>query len=81
MKRYRGLPHPSKLHKEHCEDKGKSQDYDQKKCQMALADLMLYGRENLLKKKFGKRIMECFNKSDLDRFLKESNARLQGADD
>jgi len=81
MKRYRGLPHPSKLHKEHCEDKNKFQEYDQKKCQMALADLMLYGSEDILKKKFGKRIMECFNKSDLDRFLKESSAPPQGEGD
>lgn len=70
MKYYRGLPHPAKLYKQYCNSKVNSLEYTPEKCKNALGQLMLHASETKLKKKFGKRIMECFNKGDLDRFLK-----------
>ena len=66
---YRGLPKPSKLYKEHCQSKESQLEYNPEKCKTALGDLMLNGSSVRLKKMFGKRIMECFNDGDLDRFL------------
>jgi hypothetical protein len=34
-----------------------------------MGQLMMRGSEKELQKLFGKRIMECFNKGDLDKFL------------
>lgn len=70
---YRGLPKPSKLYKEHCHSKEAQLEYNPKKCEMAMKDLMIQGSSVRIKKMFGKRIMECFNEADLDRFLKEKS--------
>lgn len=70
MKYYRGLPHPAELYKKHCASKVKYLEYTPEKCKNAMGQLMLHGSEPKLKKQFGKRIMECFNVGDLDRFLK-----------
>lgn len=70
MKYYRGLPRPSKLYKEYCQEKESGLEYTPEKCKLALGQLMLHGSQVLIEKKFGDRIMECFNKADLDRFLK-----------
>jgi len=70
MKYYRGLPHPAELYKDHCAKNVGSLEYTPEKCKNALGQLMLHGSERKLKKRFGKRIMECFNQADLDRFLK-----------
>ncbi len=67
---YRGLPVPSKLYKKHCQEKEKSLEYNPEKCKRAMGDLMMNGSETRLKKMFGGRIMECFNKVDLERFIK-----------
>jgi hypothetical protein len=67
---YRGLPKPSKLYKEHCQEKESKLEYNPEKCKLALGDLMVNGSSVRIKKMFGKRIMECFNEVDLDRFLK-----------
>ncbi|MCF8058865.1 MAG: hypothetical protein K9K67_06200 [Bacteriovoracaceae bacterium] len=67
---YRGLPKPSKLYKSHCQEKESSLEYNPGKCKLAMGDLMLNGSEVRIKKMFGQRIMECFNKVDLDRFIK-----------
>lgn len=67
---YRGLPHPSKLYKEHCQSKEAQLEYNPSLCKRALGDLMLNGDELRLKKMFGDRVMECFNEGDLERFLK-----------
>lgn len=69
MKYYRGLPRPSKLYVKYCQEKEASLEYNPEKCKKALGQLMLKGNEQYLKKMFGDRIMECFNKVDLDRFL------------
>ena len=68
MKFFRGLPKPSKEFKDKC--KNYKIDYDQKKCQLALQSMMLGSNEESLKKKFGDRIMGCFNQGDRERFLK-----------
>ena len=67
---YRGLPKPSKLYKEHCQEKESKLEYNPEKCKLALGDLMVNGSSVRIKKMFGNRIMECFNEIDLDRFLK-----------
>ncbi len=69
MKYYRGLPKPSKLYVEHCKAKESSLTYTPERCQKAMGQLMMRGSEKELQKLFGKRIMECFNKGDLDKFL------------
>lgn len=71
MKYYRGLPKPSKLYKEYCYQKENQLDYPPEKCKFALGQLMLHGSQKKLENRFGKRIMECFNQVDLDRFLKD----------
>lgn len=68
---YRGLPRPSKLYKDHCKAKEKTLKYRPEICQNALGELMVHGQEAPLKKKYGERIMECFNKVDLERFSKD----------
>jgi hypothetical protein len=68
MKYFRGLPKPSKDFKDNC-SKFKI-EYDQKKCQSALQAMMLGSREESLKKKFGDKIMGCFNRGDIQKFLK-----------
>lgn len=68
MKFFRGLPKPSKEFKDHCG--GFNITYTQEKCKSALLDLTLGGDQNRLKKKYGEKIMGCFNRGDLDRFLK-----------
>jgi hypothetical protein len=67
MQYYRGLPKQSAQYKKHCS--GKTLKYTPEKCQQALKYLSMTGDEKKIKKKFGERIFECFNKSDLDRFL------------
>lgn len=68
MKYFRGLPKPSKEFKDECGSFNIV--YTQEKCKNALQDLMLGKSEANLKKKFGDKIMGCFNDGDLDRFLK-----------
>jgi hypothetical protein len=70
MMYYRGLPKPAKLYKDHCSQKESQLEYSPLKCKNALGQLMLHGSAPQLKKQFGKRIMECFNEADLERFLK-----------
>ncbi len=70
MMYYRGLPKPSRLYKEHCQIKESELEYTPNKCKHALGQLMLHGSQTELKKRFGTRIMECFNEADLERFLK-----------
>jgi hypothetical protein len=72
MKYYRGLPKPSKLYKSHCEKKVDTLVYTPEVCKKAMANLMLSGSEQRLKKMHGDRIMECFNQGDLERFLNNS---------
>jgi len=68
MKFFRGLPKPSKEFKDNC---GKYKlNYTQEKCKKALQDLMLGTNQVALEKKHGSKIMGCFNKGDLERFLK-----------
>ncbi len=68
MKFFRGLPKPSKEFKDNCGNFELT--YNQDKCKKALQDLMLGTNQNALEKKHGSKIMGCFNKGDLDRFLK-----------
>lgn len=68
MKFFRGLPKPSKEFKDKC--KNFKIEYDQAKCQLALQAMMLGSNENSLKKKFGDKVMGCFNQGDRERFLK-----------
>lgn len=78
MKTYRGLPRPSKDFKDNCD--AFKLTYHQEHCQKALQYLMLGADELRLKKKYGVKIMGCFNKSDLDRFLRrpiESSEKSQ----
>lgn len=69
MSFYRGLPKPSKDFKDNCQ-KFKVK-YDQKRCQSALEAMMLGSNTEKLKKKFGDKIMGCFNQQDKERFLKD----------
>lgn len=68
MKFFRGLPKPSKEFKDYCGDFKIS--YTQDRCKNALKDLMLGGDKARLKKKYGDKIMGCFNRGDLNKFLK-----------
>ncbi len=69
MNSYRGLPKPSKEFRDNC--KKFKIEYHQKKCQSALESMMLGMNTDKLKKKFGDKIMGCFNQKDRERFLKD----------
>lgn len=75
MKSYRGLPRPAKLYKEHCEKKLKQLEYSPEVCKRAMGDFMLNGNRKRLAKMFGQRIMECFNKVDIERFEKTESPK------
>lgn len=75
MKSYRGLPRPAKLYKEHCEMKVGQLEYSPEVCKRAMGDFMLNGSRKRLSKMFGNRIMECFNKVDIERFEKIESSK------
>ncbi len=71
MKSYRGLPKESKEYKNNC--LGVKNQYPYSHCQKALEALMLVGEAQYLESEYGVKIMNCFNKADLHRFLKKSS--------
>tara|TARA_R110002072_G_scaffold534_7_gene4198 strand:- start:95503 stop:95802 length:300 start_codon:yes stop_codon:yes gene_type:complete len=67
MKAFRGLPKESKIFKDHCKDY--QLEYTKEKCHKALQALTMGSKAESLKKTYGEKIMGCFNKGDLKRFL------------
>lgn len=45
--------------------------YTKKLCEKALVDLVRFGDQNILEKKYGKQVMECFTANDRNNFLKK----------
>jgi hypothetical protein len=71
MKYYRGLPKPSAQYVKNCKHLEKTLKYSPEVCKKALGILMMTGKKSIITKRFGKKIMGCFNQADLERFLKE----------
>ncbi len=68
FKKYHGQPNASNEYDKNC--KNLKLHYTPKLCQKALGDLINNGKEDYLKKKYGKEIIKCFTKKDLNLFLK-----------
>lgn len=72
MKAYKGFPKAAHEFKKNCG--GIQIKYTKDHCQKAFQDLVLVGKEDQLKKKYGDRILECFNERQTNKFLsKKSN--------
>ena len=69
MKKFRGFPKSSHLFEKHCSSE--VLHYSEERCKGALNQLILGSNEEKLKKDFGERVMECFNQSDINNFLKK----------
>ena len=69
MKTFRGFPRDAHKFKEYCQNKNVY--YTQALCKKALNKLILSASEKDLKAEFGARVMECFNESDIEKFLKK----------
>lgn len=69
MRTFRGFPRDAHKFQKHCKDKPVY--YTQELCKKALRKLILSSSEKELKKEFGERVMECFNQSDIEKFLKK----------
>ncbi len=69
MHAYRGLPDAAHQFEQDC--KGYQLKYTKDLCAKALVDLVQFGDQNTLEKKFGPKVMECFTANDLRNFLKK----------
>ncbi|MCK5883507.1 MAG: hypothetical protein KAG61_07445 [Bacteriovoracaceae bacterium] len=69
MHSFRGLPQAINKYKKHCLKL--KLHYTKKLCEKALVDLVRFEDQNILKKKYGEQIMECFTVNDLEKFLKK----------
>ncbi len=69
LESYRGSPKSAHLLKKYCgEYKLKyTKDY----CQKSFEHLILDGRAQALKQKYGERILECFDQGQKDKFLRK----------
>ena len=71
LEAYRGSPKSAHKLKEYC---GKYKlTYTNEHCQKAFEALILDGRPEPLKQKFGERVLECFDQRQTDKFLKKPN--------
>lgn len=69
MKKYRGQPFESNEYDKNCMGKIQHKITTQM-CQSALESLITEGKEEILKQKFGPKIMSCFTGDDLKKYLK-----------
>ena len=67
MKAFKGFPSAAHQFKRNCSSF--SIKYTKEVCQKALLHLMMKTSPKELKEKFGPKIMECFTKNDLEKFL------------
>lgn len=68
MESFRGLPNSTFKLKKYC--KGINLVYTKSQCQKALNDLVITGSKAFLEKKYGNKIMNCFNEKDKNNFIK-----------
>ena len=68
MKKFKGIPNSSYEFDQSCQ--GVKIKYTTDLCQLALNDLVQHNDLNMVKKKFGDPVEECFTGDDLKRFNK-----------
>lgn len=71
FKSFKGSPYAANEYNQHCQEV--QTNYTAKICQTALSELILVGSLEMLRKKYGALIHNCFTENDLKNFVKTNS--------